>query len=52
MSRPLRVEYPGALYHVIARGNAKQDIFLNDHDHRCQSLRRDARFEWEFFTMV
>ncbi len=34
MSRPLRVEYPGALYHVIARGNAKQDIFLGDHDRR------------------
>lgn len=34
MSRPLRIEYPGALYHVIARGNAKQDIFLTDHDRR------------------
>ena len=34
MSRPLRVEYPGALYHVIARGNAKQNIFLEDRDRR------------------
>lgn len=32
MARPLRVEYPGSLYHVIARGNAKQDIFLNARD--------------------
>lgn len=32
MARPLRVEYPGALYHVIARGNAKQAIFLDDKD--------------------
>lgn len=32
MARPLRVEFPGAMYHIIARGNAKQDIFLADHD--------------------
>lgn len=32
MTRPLRIEYPGALYHVTARGNAQQDVFLNDHD--------------------
>lgn len=32
MARPLRVEFHGAMYHVIARGNAKQKIFLNDHD--------------------
>ncbi len=32
MSRPLRIEYPGALYHVIARGNGKADIFLDDED--------------------
>jgi len=32
MARPLRVEFKGALYHVIARGNAKQDIFLTDRD--------------------
>lgn len=33
MSRPLRLEYPGALYHVTQRGNNQQDIFL-DHDDR------------------
>lgn len=32
MARPLRIEFPGALYHVTARGNARQDIFLNDED--------------------
>lgn len=26
MSRPLRIEFVGALYHVIARGNAREDI--------------------------
>ncbi|GAB6281011.1 MAG: hypothetical protein STSR0007_11520 [Thermovirga sp.] len=33
MTRPLRLEYPGALYHVMSRGDNKQKIFLNDHDH-------------------
>ena len=28
MVRPLRIEYPGALYHVMSRGNAYQDISL------------------------
>ena len=32
MARPLRLEYPVALYHVTARGNAREDIFLDDAD--------------------
>lgn len=32
MSRPLRIEFPGAVYHVTSRGNARQEIFLNDGD--------------------
>lgn len=32
MSRPLRIEYPGALYHIIARGNERSNIYLSDHD--------------------
>ncbi len=34
MARPLRIEYPGALYHVTARGNARADIYLDDGDRR------------------
>ena len=30
MSRPLRIEFEGAFYHVGARGNAGQAIFLKD----------------------
>lgn len=30
MARPLRIEYPGAFYHVIHRGNAGPDIFKSD----------------------
>jgi REP element-mobilizing transposase RayT len=32
MGRPLRIEYPGALYHITSRGNEKRDIFLEDSD--------------------
>ncbi|MBH0181444.1 MAG: addiction module toxin RelE [Nitrospira sp.] len=32
MARPLRIEFPGAFYHVTARGNARQNIFLDDED--------------------
>jgi REP element-mobilizing transposase RayT len=32
MARPLRIEYPGAVYHVTARGNATNDIFHSDTD--------------------
>ena len=30
MTRPLRLEYPGAVYHVTARGNRQGDIFWDD----------------------
>lgn len=32
MARPLRIEYPGALYHVTSRGNARKKIFRDDQD--------------------
>lgn len=32
MARPLRIEYPGAIYHVTSRGNAQSDIYLDDGD--------------------
>jgi len=30
--RPLRIEYPGAVYHVAARGNARLPIYEGDTD--------------------
>jgi REP element-mobilizing transposase RayT len=32
MSRKLRIEYPGAMYHVMNRGDQREDIFRDDHD--------------------
>jgi REP element-mobilizing transposase RayT len=34
MARPLRIEYPGAVYHVLSRGVGRRDIFHEDHDYR------------------
>lgn len=33
MARKPRVQFPGALYHVIGRGNQQQDIFHNEADY-------------------
>ncbi len=30
--RQLRIQYPGAMYHVMSRGNRRQEIFLDDVD--------------------
>ncbi|NCB25193.1 MAG: hypothetical protein EOM62_06925 [Bacteroidia bacterium] len=30
--RPLRIEFPGAVYHLTSRGNARQGIFEDDKD--------------------
>ena len=32
MPRKLRIEYPGAIYHVMNRGNQRQNIFRDDQD--------------------
>lgn len=38
MARPLRIQYPGAFYHVMCRGNKGGTIFIDDAD-RHQFLR-------------
>ncbi len=35
MARKLRVEYPGALYHVMNRGDHREAIFRDDNDRGC-----------------
>lgn len=33
MARPLRIQFENAYYHITCRGNARQEIFLNDADY-------------------
>jgi hypothetical protein len=32
MARPLRIEYPGAIYHVLSRGDRREAIFRTEAD--------------------
>lgn len=32
MPNPMRIAYPGALYHIVSRGNDRRDIFIDDAD--------------------
>ncbi|HUX92011.1 MAG TPA: transposase [Gallionellaceae bacterium] len=32
MARPIRLEFPDAIYHVTTRGNGGEDIFIDDQD--------------------
>lgn len=53
MARPLRIEFEGACYHVMARGNARQDIFLDDADRAAflENLGRvTRRFDWQVWA--
>jgi putative transposase len=34
MSRPLRIEFPGALYHITSRGDGREDIYRRDADRK------------------
>ena len=42
MARPLRLEFPGAVYHITARGDRKEAIFEDDND-RLAFIERLAR---------
>jgi putative transposase len=33
MARPLRIQFAGGIYHVTARGNGRQTLFVDDVDH-------------------
>lgn len=32
MARPLRIQYPGAFYHITSRGNERKDVFKSKRD--------------------
>jgi len=49
MSRPLRIEYPGAVYHVTARANGRQQLFthIDDGSYFIELLAREiAQHKW------
>lgn len=49
MARPLRIQYPGAVYHLTSRGNARQPIYLREDDRQrfCRLLAHvTTRYRW------
>jgi len=55
MVRPLRLEHPGALWHVTSRGNEKQAIFVDEEDRQffLRVLGRVARTRaWRIHAYV
>ena len=49
MSRPLRIEYDGAVYHITSRGNARKPIYKDDEDRRIfleVLYRVNTRYNW------
>lgn len=53
MTRPLRLEYPGTIYHITSRGNNRQDIYLDSADflsflERMGKVR--SRFGWIYYA--
>ena len=50
MARKLRIQYPGALYHVMNRGDRREAIFEDDQDrHRFLSTLGEtcAKTDWQ-----
>jgi putative transposase len=55
MSRPLRPEYPGAVWHVTSRGNDRREVFRDDADReRFLSIlgRAVELFRWKLHAYV
>ncbi len=53
MARPLRIEIPGGVYHVTARGNGRRTIFRDDPDRLAflDLLEKVlSRFDWQCLT--
>jgi REP element-mobilizing transposase RayT len=55
MSRAWRIEYEGALYHLLSRGNEHSDIFVDDYDRKrfLDAIEEmSERFEIDVFAYV
>ena len=66
MARPLRIEFPGAVYHVTSRGNERKEIFIEGQDRKMfldtlenvtlrynrKSFDRHAAVEWYLYRKI
>jgi len=47
MSRSWRIEFDGALYHVLSQGNEQQNIFSDDTDRELFFIRQQKYFVFQ-----
>jgi hypothetical protein len=50
---PLRLEFPGAVYHLTARGERREDNFLDDTDRRiflCLLAKEVQQQRWRLYA--
>jgi REP element-mobilizing transposase RayT len=55
LARPLRIEFKGALYHILSRGNERRNIFFGDDDYKVflgVLEEMSERFEVDIFAYV
>jgi len=62
MTRPLRIEFEGAFYHVTSRGNERKKIFFTPRDYdkfkeyvaeaRLKFGTTECRREWRIFNFL
>ena len=53
MAREVRIQYPGAIYHVMNRGDRREAVFEDDEDReRLPQTRTGAceKFRWQVFV--
>ena len=48
MTIPLGIEYPGAYYHEMNRGNRREDIFLAGKDRKKKDQGRILNFDFKY----
>ena len=51
MGRAWRIEFEGAFYHLLSRGNEKKDIFYDDND-RFLFLNMLGEMTWRFSVEI
>ena len=53
MARPLRIEFEGSIYHVMSRGNARQNIVkeTNDWTHLRDRLKKSSKLRKEIANL-
>ena len=55
MSRQLRIQFPGAIYHVTSRGDRRQAVVIDDVDRNTffQRIGKTVeKYSWQMFAAV